>query len=149
MVLKSMKKMSVFLIFTVMLPSISWGGVADGKSIICHCINCSLTTEERGWAFLDGKVTYVFPSTYKDEVTIKEESWGNYWSDENTIGWTHEGMGRVLDRSTLIITDTYSNPHETSRCEIFQSRSEFKKEWETIRIRIQSEYDLKLKNNKI
>ena len=74
MVLKSMKKMSVlFWIFTVMLPSISWGGVADGKSIICHCINCSLTTEERGWAFLDGKVTYVFPSTYKDEVTIKEE----------------------------------------------------------------------------
>ena len=107
MVFKSMKKMSVlFLIFTVMLPSISWGGIADGKSIICHCINCSLTTEERGWAFLDGKVTYVFPSTYKDEVTIKEESWGSYWSDENTIGWMHEGMGRVLDRSTLIITDT-------------------------------------------
>ena len=138
-----------FLIMLCSVSTQSWGGVADGKSIICHCINCSLTIEERGWAFLDGKVSYVFPSTYKDRVTIKEESWGGYWSDENTIGWSHHGMGRVLDRSTLIITDTYSNPHKKSRCEIFQSRSKFKKEWETIRKRIQSEYDLKLKKNKI
>lgn len=127
----------------------SWSGVADGKSIICYCINCSITSEERGWAFEDGKVTYVFPSTYKDKVTLKEESWGTYWSDENTIGWTKAGMGRVLDRTTLIITDTYSNPHEKSRCQVFQSLSEFKKEWETIRNRLQYEYNLKLEKNKI
>ena len=145
-----MRKIRFWLMIMLCLISTqSWSGIADGKSIICHCINCSIITEERGWAFNDGKVTYVFPSTYQDKVTIKEQSWGSYYSDEKTIRWVFGGMGRILDRSTLIITDTYSNPHEKSRCELFQSLSEFKKKWQTIKRRLQSEYNSKLKKNKI
>ena len=125
-----MKKLSVlFLIFTVMLPTISWGGVVDGKSIICHCIDCN--HEEKGWKFESGKVISVFEVTIDDKVSIKEEGWGNYSSDENEIRWSKEGMGKRLNRETLILTDTYLTPFEKSSCEIFQSLPEFNKEWET------------------
>ena len=71
--------MRTLLIITLILISAvsspSWGGVADGKSIICHCIDCN--HEEKGWKFESGKVISVFEVTIDDKVSIKEEGWGN------------------------------------------------------------------------
>ena len=162
-----MRKISVlFIFFTTMLPSITWGGVIEQKGVICTKNNSS-----------ENSVAYWFTSekTYEwfardtgdvngngdnfEFISIFPSKDSHYWVTEDNVhlkirspadGHIIDGVDLTLDRYTLSLTHRVDyETVATYKCSLFENRGKFFKNLEQISNEYREKNNEKIKNRKI
>lgn len=167
MLKENMRKISVlFIFFTTMLPSITWGGVIEQKGVICTKDNSS----EKSVAFwFASEKTYEWFARDTGDVNGNGDNFefisiftskdSHYWVTEDNVhlkirssadGHIIDGVDLTLDRYTLSLTHRVDyETVATYDCSLFESRLGFLKTLEQISDEYRETNSKKLKKRKI
>ena len=133
--------LSIFSILISFVIPIFSASALDGNGLICQRFD----NTPYAIKFVSGKVQTIWLFLEKDKVAtnrfLKE-----YNSDPDFIWWSSDGT--TLNRKTLEIV-TKKGFVFASNCKLYKSSSEFEMEWKKVMIKVQENYDSKLKSNKL
>ena len=151
--------MKTLILITVifLLQSFSSIGSPIDKGLICKCIeteqlkSCPFIYDVEGFLFTDNDATLSYFERVKDNIKITKSNSLKYSTTDNKIFWsTVDGfiLHYELNRKSLILEG--KNPYYTiiSECVIY-SKQDYLNEIEKLKYKLQTDYNLKRKKNKI
>lgn len=135
------------VLFILLTSTVSWGSV-DGNGIWCKG-DLEILVDEM-YLFKNNKVIrYEFTVTNNDNYEVKTTTYDvNYGVSHSKISWSYGHFYVFLHRKTLTLI-RYIGNSETKRSCVVYSEKVFLEKVNKEKERLQSEYDEKVKDNKI
>ena len=152
-----MKKLFLIIILLSLQIFPSFGN-PNGKGVICKCVaykdgkGCPYMYPIRGFFFSNNKVIGSGFNRDRDTYKIFYSKKVNYYTSAKLINWYSEVddayLSHTLNRKTLELKSTNEVYSFKSKCELF-NKLNYDNKIQNIKNSLQSEYDMKRKDNKI
>ena len=152
-----MKKLFLITII-LLLQSFSAFGSPKDKGLVCKCKEykdgkgCPYIYPIRVFLFNDDDVVGSYFTKSKDIIKVNQNQKVRYYLTATHINWYSKSddlsLTHTLNRKTLKLLSTNSAYFFISDCKLFEKQN-YKNKLQSIRKKLQSDYDNKRKDNKI
>lgn len=153
-----MKKILTIILILIIHSFPTFSSSPNDKGVICKCVaykdgkGCPYMYPIRGFFFSNNKVIGSGFNRKKDTYKIFYSKKVNYYTSEKLINWYSKVddmyLTHTLNRKTLELKSTNRDYSFKSKCELF-NKLNYDNKIQNIKNSLQSEYNMKRKDNKI